>query len=110
MRVWWHSRRPAASETIAAGLELLGYSIERAFAPALPPRGVAAVLLDLPPDLDRALVLVREFRRRMDDWTPLIALGDWHVPADLGPILEAGADDYLPYSCDVDALGCRLAV
>lgn len=95
---------------MTAKLSQLGHLVRCAETPELPLEGEDLVLLQLPPDIDESIVLVREFRRRASDSTPLVALGVWQGAAEIAPILDCGADDYLPCPCEPEAVALRLAV
>jgi len=110
MRVFWYSGHTATRQALAAHLSQQGYLVRCAETPEIPLDGEDLILLDLPPDLDAALVLVREFRHRASDHVPIIAMGVWTLAGEVAPILESGADDYLLSPCPPERVALRLTV
>ena len=110
MRIFWYSGDERSRQALAAELSRQGHLVRCAETPELPLEGEDLVLLQLPPDLDESVVLLREFRKRASAATPLVALGVWQLAAEIAPILDCGADDYIPYPCAPDVLALRLAV
>ena len=78
--------------------------------PETPLDGEELILLELPPLMDEALVLIREFRRKAGDRTPLVVTGSWSQPEEIAPLLENGADDYVPFPCAPENVAMRLVV
>ena len=110
MRVFWYSRRAASSQALAAELSKHGYEVHCAETPEIALDGEDLILLQLPPQIDESLILLREFRRRAGDRTPIVAIGSWSQPTEVAPILENGADDYLPAPSTPESIALRLAV
>lgn len=110
MLVFWYSGHAATRQTLAAYLSRQGYLVSCAETPELPLAGEDLILLHLPPLIDEALVLVREFRHKANDRTPIVALGPWTLASEVAPILENGADDYLLFPCPPEAVDLRLSV
>lgn len=110
MRVFWYSGHVATRQALAAYLSQQGYEVHCADTPELALDGEELILLELPASPDAALVLVREFRRRANDHVPIVVLGAWTLPAEIAPILERGADDYVQYPCPPESVAVRLSV
>jgi two-component system, cell cycle sensor histidine kinase and response regulator CckA len=110
MRVFWYSAQATTRQALVEYLSQHGYDVRCAGTPEIPLDGEALILLDLPPLMDAALVLVREFRRRAGDRTPLIVTGPWRHPDEVAPLLENGADDYLLAPCAPENVAVRLAI
>jgi len=110
MRVFWYSGQAATRHALAEYLSEHGYDVRCAETPEIPLNGEDLILLRLPPLIDEALVLVREFRRRAGDRTPLIVIGTWARADEITPTLENGADDYVLSPCTEESVALRLAV
>jgi signal transduction histidine kinase len=110
MQVFWYSRQAADRHALDARLTRQGYVVHCADNPEIPLDGEDLILLQLPPFVEEAVVLVREFRRRAGDRTPIVVLGSWAQAAEVAPILESGADDYLLFPCSPESIVLRLAV
>ena len=110
MQVFWYSRQAASRQALDAYLSRQGYLVRCADTPELPLEGEELILLQLPPLVEEAVVLVREFRRRAGDRTPIVVLGSWTLPAEVAPVLENGADDYVLFPCTPESLALRLAI
>ena len=109
MQILWYSSRPGAP-SLPAFLVRNGYYVRCAETAESPVDDADAILLELPPVIDEAVVLIREFRRRAADRTTLLALGPWDSAAEIAPLLEAGADDYVHMPCEPEQIPLRLAV
>ena len=110
MRIFWYSGDERTRQALTAKLSQQGHLVRCAETPELPLEGEELVLLQLPPDIDESVVLVREFRRRSSDRTPLVVLGAWQRGAEIAPLLAAGADDYVVFPCQPEVIVLRLAV
>ena len=110
MRVFWYSRQAATRQALAANLCRQGYDVHCAETPEMPLDGEDLILLQLPPVIEESVVLVREFRRRAGDRTPIVVLGPWAQPGEVAPILENGADDYVLFPGTTESVALRLAV
>jgi two-component system cell cycle sensor histidine kinase/response regulator CckA len=110
MRVFWYSGQAAARQALAAYLPHQGYDVRCAETPEIPLDGEEVILLQLPPLIDESVVLVREFRRRAGDRTPIVVIGTWVQPDEVAPLLENGADDYVQSPCSPQSVAMRLAV
>lgn len=110
MRIFWYSGHAVTSLALSAYLSQQGYLVRCADTPELPVEGEDLILLHLPPLIDEALVLVREFRRKMSDRVPIVVIGIWTLPQEITPLLENGADDYVLFPCTPESVALRLAV
>ncbi len=110
MRILWYSSDERTKQAMDAKLSRQGHLVRCAETPEIPLEGEELVLLQLPPDIDESVVLVHEFRRRTGDRTPLVVLGAWQREAEIAPLLAAGADDYIVFPCEPEAIALRLAV
>ena len=78
--------------------------------PETPLDGEELILLELPPVIEESVVLVREFRRRAGDRTPIVVIGTWLEPVEVEPILANGADDYVAQPSSPEGIALRLVV
>ena len=79
MRIFWYSGDERSRQALAAELSRQGHLVRCAETPELPLEGEDLVLLQLPPDLDESVVLLREFRKRASAAT--ISGGSASVPS-----------------------------
>jgi signal transduction histidine kinase/ActR/RegA family two-component response regulator len=110
MQVFWYSRQAATRQALDAYLSRQGYVVRCADTPEIPLDGEDLILLQLPPGVEEAVVLVREFRRRAGDRTPIVVLGSWAQSDEVAPILDNGADDYVLFPCTPESIALRLSV
>ena len=110
MLVFWYSGHAATRQTLAAYLSQQNYLVRCAETPEIPLEGEDLILLHLPAVIDEALVLVREFRSKASDRTPIVALGTWEQSQEIAPLFENGADDYAQFPCPPESVALRLLV
>src|ERR1035437_1484848 len=110
MRVFWYSRHAASRQALDAYLSRQGYVVRCADTPEVPLDNEELILLQLPSSIEESVVLVREFRRRAGDRTPIVVMGSWTQPGEVSPLLDNGADDYVPPPGDLQSVAMRLAV
>ncbi len=110
MMVFWYSGHAATRQALVTYLSQQNHLVRCAETPEISLSGEDLILLHLPPVIDEALVLVREFRRQARDRTPIVALGPWALSQEAAPLLENGADDYLQFPCPLESVGLRLLV
>lgn len=110
MRIFWYSGHAATRLALASYLSQQGDVVRCADTPELPLEGEDLILLHLPPIIDEALILIREFRGKASDHVPIVAIGIWTLAQEIAPILENGADDYVLFPCTPESVALRLAV
>jgi two-component system cell cycle sensor histidine kinase/response regulator CckA len=110
MRVFWYSRQAVTRQALAADLCQQGYDVHCAETPEMPLDGEDLILLQLPSVVEESVVLVREFRRRAGDRTPIVVIGPWARPDEVAPILEGGADDFVLSPFTPESVALRLSV
>ena len=88
MQVFWYSGQAETRHALAEYLSDQGYDVRCAETPEIPLNGEDLILLRLPPLIEEALVLVREFRRKAGDRTPIVAIGTWVLADEVAPILS----------------------
>jgi len=109
MRIFWYSGDERSRQALTAELSRQGHLVRCAETPELPLEGEDLVLLQLPRiSMNRSCLCANSASG--PHRTPLVALGVWQLAADIAPVLDCGADDYIPLPCAPEVLALRLAV
>ena len=110
MQVLFYVSPDSRPATLRRELEQAGHRLTLAEHPAFPLQDEIVCCAVLPPELDAAARLVAVLRRQLPAEVPLLAVGPWLRAAEIEPLLQKGADDFLTLGAPAEELQLRLAV
>ncbi|MBI4891153.1 MAG: hypothetical protein HY821_11055 [Acidobacteria bacterium] len=100
----------AADDRLQRDLQAAGCLVETTHDPARPTQNQHVVLVLMEEEWVRSVALVEAVRQALDQPLPILACGPLAEREKIQAVLDAGADDYLPYPCQTPELALRLQI
>lgn len=100
----------AASAPLRAALRSLGHVVEVTNNPAWPLDGHDLSIVWIGQDFEAGVRLIRELCATHRPCPPILAAGPHGTPLDIKSIIEAGAEDFLPFPAETGQIAARLVV